>query len=239
MKSTTLTALALTLLMFLLVLLAAFLFLFQGQLALRDSLSSSDQDNEALRQERAQLEIEQSASQATTTALQATVEVLQSEQATVAAEREELRMQLVATDHKVATLEAQLEEVTQERDVAQGTKEAYESVGPFVEMIEPQQSTVATVGEPLTLVVVASDVVGVRSVNINIGNELLDVEVTPGQSVTVRRTWTPQSSGSASITVSAVNRNNITSQPEVVTIDVQNPAPTSTPTPTLEPTPTP
>ena len=224
--------------MLLLVLLAAFFFVFQGQMNLRDNLADSTLENETLRQEQAQLEIEHSALQATSTAAQ-------SVQTTTEAEREELRTELVATDRMVATLEAQADAIVQERDSAKATMAAYETVGPLVEIVNPQASTVATVGEDLTLVIVAGDLVGVRSVNISIGDRLLDSEVVPGQVVTVRESWTPTAAGQAIITVSAVNENGVTSHPEVVTVVVQEAPATSTPVPsptsppTVAPTPQP
>ena len=235
MKSTSLTALALTLLMLLLVLLAAFFFVFQGQLALRNDLEGTEREVESLQQEQAQLQLEQSSLQATST-------MVHSAQATSAAESLSLTTQLADTDLTVTAQAAQSLQLSQEKEIAQATRQFYENTGPLVTIIEPQPSTIVTVGEDITLVVVASDAVGVGSLNISIDDELIDdVSLTPGQNVVVRQPWTPGAAGPAIITITAVNDNGKTSQPAAITIQVHNPTPTSTPTstPTAEPTPEP
>ncbi len=230
MKSTTLTALSLTLLMFLLVLLAAFFFVFQGQLALRDDVAGAASEVESLQQEQAQLQLERSS-------LQATATKMYTVQATSASENVELTTQLADTDRKVATLEAQSKERLLDLDLAEATRDFHESTGPLVTVVEPFPPE-SIVGEETELVIVASDVVGVKSVTISVDDRLIDVQVTPGQSVTVRQTWIPDTAGQAIITISAVNSNNVTSQPAVLTVQVQSPSVTATPVSTLTPQPT-
>lgn len=235
MKPTTLTALALTLLMFLLVLLAAFFFVFQGQIALRDDLAGTELEIESLQQEQAQLQLEQSSLQATSTRMSAA-------QATSDAESLSLTTQLAETDLTVTAQAAHLLEVWTEKERAEATRQFYENTGPLVTIIEPQPSTIVTLGEDVTLLIVASDAAGVSAINISIDDELIDdVPLAPGQNVTVRLPWIPDAVGPAIITVTAVNDNGTTSQPAAITIQVRGPSPTTTqtPTPTTEPTPTP
>ncbi len=232
MKSTTtLTALALTLLMFLLVLLAAFVFTFQRQISFRDELGRTEQGYEALQQEQAELELEHAS-------LRATATIVSSLQATADVESIELRAELVEADRQVGTLAAQLEVGEQDLQASEATRSFYDASGPLVTIVEPQAGQAIT-GEEITLVFVASDVVGIRSVTISIDDQLFDVEVTPGQSVTVRQPWLPESTGPAIITVTAINNSNVTSQPAAMTVEVVNPPATSTPSPTPTATATP
>ncbi|MFN2206274.1 MAG: hypothetical protein ACK2UT_10200 [Candidatus Promineifilaceae bacterium] len=222
MKSTTLAALALTLLMFLLVLLAAFVFVFQGQLALRDDLAGSQSEIETLRQDQAQLQLEQSSLQATATRLSAA-------RATSDAESLSLTTQLAETDLTVTAQAAESAELLEDKESAQATRQFYEDTGPLVAIIEPRPSFNGIVGEEITLLIVASDAVGVRAINISINDELIDdVPLTPEKSVVVSQLWTPDAPGPAIITVTAVNEQGKTSQPAAITIQVQNPSPTAT-----------
>jgi hypothetical protein len=233
MKSTTQSALVLTLFMFLLVLLAAFFFVFQGQLALRDNLADANQEVDALLQDQAKLELERSALAATSTQMH-------SVQATSAAENVELSTQLAEDDLTVTAMATRSLGLAQERDAAQATRDLYESTGPAVKIIELQPFNTATVGEQLAMVIVASDVVDVKSVTMSIDDKLIDLPpVSPEKNVAVRYTWVPESAGQTIITVSAVNSNNITSRSEQTTVQVQNPTPTATPTSTATATPTP
>ncbi len=234
MKPTTLTALVLTLFMFLLVLLAAFFFVFQGQITLRDNLASTESEIESLQQEQAQLQLEHSSLQATSTKVD-------SAQATSAAESLSLTTQLAETDLTVTAQAARSLELSNEIDVVAATRQFYEETGPLVTIIDPQTSMPVNVGDEITFLIVASDPVGVRSINITINNLFEDVPMSPGQNVIARYPWTPEAPGPAIITVTAVNDNGITSQPAAITIQVQSLSATSTPTstPTPEPTPEP
>jgi hypothetical protein len=239
MRPTTLTALSLTLLMLLLVLLASFFFVFQGQLALRDELVESNDTIDTLEADRARLEIDQSE-------LQATATMLHAAHATAVFEGVELSQQLAETDLQVTQAAQEIVTVEAERDIASATLAWYEATGPLVTIIEPQRFSRAVAGDEMIIVVVASDVVDVTTVTISIDNELLELSpVTPGQQVTVRQPWTPPEAGQAIITVTAVNSNNVTSQPDAVTVSIIEPTalPTSTVTATAtltpEPSPTP
>lgn len=234
MKPTTLTALALTLLMFLLILLAAFFFVFQGQIVLRNDLAAEKQTVDAIKQEQATLKLDHSTLREEATRMFLT-------KATAVSESVVLTEQLANTDRQLATVEAQSELLSQARDQAVEERDFYESIGPLVKIIEPQPFTEATVGEELTVLIVASDVVGVNSVIISIDNQLLDTPpVTPDQVVTMQQKWIPEEGGQKRITVRAVNNNNVTSRQSAESIVfVQTATPESTPTATATPIPTP
>lgn len=229
MKSSTLTAVALTLLMLLLVLLAAFIFLFQGQLTLRDGLNEAELTIQNLEQQEATLRIEAAAAQATMTAAE-------NLQATTAADSALLESQLVQSEQQTKLLETQLTETTASLESARATQDVYEGFGPLITIIEPQPKAAAIVGQPVELMIVASDPVGVKAITISIDRDLLDTPVTPQPTIIVNDTWVPSSAGTSIISVSAVNNNGVTSKSSMTSVQIAAPAPepTSTPTPTAE-----
>lgn len=232
MKATTLTAIALTLLMLLLVLLAAFVFLFQGQLALRDGLSAAEDTIQSLEQEEARLRIEGAAAEAT----HAAAETMR---ATTEAGLAALESQLVQSAQQAELREAQLADVNRELEAASATQAFYETSGPLVTIIEPERQARARVGDPVNLLIVASDPVGVKAVIISVDQELLDTAVTPQPNVIVEQVWVPSSAGPAIISVSAVNNSGVTSKSRITTLLVSSatPEPSATPLPTATPTP--
>lgn len=232
MKASSLTAIALTLFMLLLVFAAAFIFLFQGQLALRDNLVDAEATLESLQQNEARLRIEAAAAQETVTAS----ELLR---ATSAANEALLESQLVQSEQQADLLETQLEDTTAELESALATTEFYAASGPQITLIEPQATAQAVAGQPLELLIVASDPAGVRTVTVSVGRELLDTPVTPQPSVVVQQEWVPERAGTAILSISAVNGNGVTSKTSISSILVSEPTATSTPTPTTTPQPTP
>ncbi len=224
MKPSTLTAMALTLLMLLLVMLASFVFLFQGQLALRDGLGAAEVTIQSLEQQEAHVRIEAAAAQATLTATE-------NLQATTAADSALLESQLVQSEQQTDLLEGQLADVQDELDSARATQENLESRGPVVTIIQPESGSNAVVGQPVDLVIVASDPAGVKTVTISINRDLLDTPVTPQPGVVIAETWVPMAAGSSIISVSAVNNNGVTSKSSMAAVQVANPAPTPTNTP--------
>jgi hypothetical protein len=240
MKPTTLTALALTLLMFLMVLLAAFVFVFQGQVTLRRNLAVEKQTVDEIKQEQATLKLNHSA-------LQEEATRMYFERATAASDSVVLTEQLANTDEQLATLEAESALLSQARDEALEERDFYKSLGPLVKIIEPQPFTEVNVGEELTIVIVASDIVGVEAITISINNRLLDTPpIIADQVVTMDQKWIPESAGQKRITVRAVNNDNVTSRQSAESIVlVRTPTPQNTPTvsatlaATPEPSPTP
>jgi hypothetical protein len=234
MKPTTLTALALTLLMFLMVLLAAFVFVFQGQISLRRDLAEQKQTIDTIKKEQATLELNHSA-------LQEEATRMFFERATASSESVVLTEQLANSDEQLATVEAESELLSQARDQAVEERDFYQMMGPLVKIIDPQPFTEVNVGDEVTIVIIASDVVGVNAIIISIDDQLLDTPpITPDQVVTMEQTWVPESSGQKRITVRAVNNNNITSRQSAEAILlVRTPTPQSTPTATSTITSTP
>jgi hypothetical protein len=231
MKSSAFIAISLALIMLLLVLSATIFFLFQERQDLDEELQSSSENNRTLGQQQAQLELDKSAAQST-------VESLKVLQATTSFENMDLNEQLVNTDQLQATLEVQGAQLASDLDSANATINAYRSQAPIVNVVEPQAGASITVGQPVNLVIVASDSVGIKAVDFSIAAELFGGPVEEvQQSVTFRELWVPQSEGSFTLAVTAVNNNGILSESFSTDFTVI-PAATSTPEPSATPEPT-
>lgn len=232
MKSSAFIAISLALIMLLLVFSAAIFFLFQGRQELEGALQSSNEEIRTLGQQQAVLELEKSAAQST-------VESLEVLQATASLENMDLNEQLVNTDQIRATLEVKSAQLTSDLENANETIDAYKSQAPIVNVVEPQAGATFTVGQPVNLVIVASDIAGIKAVDFSIGTELLGGPVEGvQQSVTVREVWVPQTEGSFTLAVTAVNNNGILNEPFSTDFTVI-PVATSTPEPSATPEPTP
>ena len=230
MKSSASTAIALTLLMFLLVLAAALFFLFQGQQSLKGDLQSANDNVRTLEKQQAEVELNNSA-------VQATMDTLAASGTSTAAENVGLTEQLVNSDQFNVTLEAKEGQLAADLENANTPVTNFETHGPLVTVADPQAEAIITVGQPVELVIVASDPAGVDSFLFNIGSESEGGPVEDaGVTVIKRHSWTPTDEGPITISISATNVNGITSEPYTTTLTVIAAA-TSTPVPTAEPTP--
>ena len=229
MKSFAPTAIALTLLMFLLVLAAALFFLFQGQQSLKGDLQSANDNVRTLEKQQAEIELNDSAARAT-------LETLEASSTSTAAENVSLTEQLANSDQINATLEAKEDQLTSDLEDANATVKAFESQAPWVTLVEPQADTIVTAGQPVKLVIVASDPTGIESVLFDIGNESFGDRLEEDETIaTIPHFWTPSEVGPVTISITATNVNGITSEPYTISLTVSAPA-TSTPEPTAEPT---
>jgi hypothetical protein len=218
--------------MFLLVLAAAVFFLFQGQRTLKGDLQNANDNVRTLEKQQAEIELNNSAAQAT-------LDTLEASGTHTAVENVGLTEQLANSDQHKATLEAKEVQLTSDLDNANATVETFESEAPLVTVVEPQADAIVTVGQPVELVIIASDHAGVDSVLFNIGSDLQGGPVEDaGVSVIKRFTWTPADEGPVTISITATNVNGITSEPFTITLTVLASA-TSTPEPTIESTPEP
>lgn len=230
MKSSAPTAIALTLLMFLLVSAAALFFLFQGQQSLKGDLQEANESVRELEKQQAQIELNNSAAQATmdTLALSATK---------TAAENVDLTGQLANSDQLQATLDVQDEQLRSDLNSANATVTFYETSPPIVKVVGPQEDAIVTIGQPVELVIVATDHADVASILFNIGEELLGGPVeNPDVTAIERYTWRPDVVGPVTISITATNMNGITSEPTTINLTVIAES-TSTPEPTVQPTP--
>jgi hypothetical protein len=229
MKSSAPTAVALTLIMFLIVLASAVFFLVQGQQSLKGELQSANDDVRTLEKQQAQIELNNSAAQAT-------LDTLELSGTSTSAENVGLTEQLANSDQLIATLEAQEVQLNSDLENANATMEILESQAPLVTVVGPQDAAVVSVGQPVELVIVASDHAGVNSVLFNIGNDLLGGPIEEvGVTAIMRHSWTPTDADEGPITIfiTATNVNGITSEPSTIDLTVVAVA-TSTPEPTVE-----
>ena len=231
MKSSSSTAIALTLIMFLLVLAAAVVLqgLRSRELELISANATATRTFGTLQSE---IELNNSAVQATLNALEASG-------TSTSAENLGLTEQLANSDLLSATLVTNSEQLTSDLGNANATVEGFNSQAPLVTVVEPQVDAIITVGQPVELVIVASDSVGVKSILFNIGSDSLGGPVEDaGVTAVKRHSWTPTNEGPITISITATNDNGIISEPYTIALTVFAAA-TSTPEPTAEPTPEP
>jgi len=227
MKSSAPTAIALTLIMFLLVLAAAVFFLFQGQQSLKLELQNAGDTVRALEKQQAEIELNNSAAQAT-------LDTLELSGTSTAAENVGLTEQLANSDQLIVTLESQELQLSSDLENAVATMEIFESQAPLVTVVGPQDQAIVSVGQAVELVIVASDHAGVNGVSFNIGNELFGGPVENiGETAIMRHTWTPTAEGPITIFITATNVNGITSDPSTIDLTIIGSA-TSIPEPTVE-----
>jgi hypothetical protein len=218
--------------MFLLVLASAVFFLFQGQQRLKGDLQSANDNVRTLEKQQAEIELSSSAAQAT-------LDTLKASGTSTAAENVGLTEQLANSDQLNATLEAKEDQLTSDLENANTALKIFESQAPLVTVVEPQANAIVTVGQPVELVIVASDPAGVDSILFNIGSDLEGGPVEDTGVMAIKRhSWTPTDEGSVTISITATNDIGITSDPYTITLTVFASA-TSTPEPTVEPTPEP
>ena len=230
MKSSAPTAIALTLLMFLLVLAAAVFFLFQRQQGLKGELQTAKEDARSFVQQQSEFELNNSA-------VQATLNSVRASGTSTAADNVDLTEQLANSDQLKATLESKEVLLTTDLGNANATTESYKALAPSVTVVEPQADTEVTVGQPVELVIVSTDLLGVDSILINIDGEDLpgDPVESNGKTAIKRHSWTPVDERPITISITATNVEGITSEPHLITLAALA-APTNTPEPTIEPT---
>jgi len=230
MKSSASIAISLTLLMFILVLSAAVFFLLQGQQNLKGELSNSEENIKTLRQQQAEMELNERA-------VQATLETLQTVHATSAVENVDLEGQLLDSVQANETLEASSAQRLSELENVNATVTAFESQGPLVKIVGPQDGATLTPGQPVEIVIVATDPAGVTTILFNIGDEFFSLPFEGKPVETLREEWIPTDAGTFKLVASAINSKEKPSRSSDISFTVNSPVSTNTPEPTEEPTP--
>jgi hypothetical protein len=211
----------LVLLMLLLVAAAGFVFLLQGGLRLRDEARGIAVANETLRAEVAAAELELAGEVATRDAAVAALATAESDNLIIEEE-------LVASQQALDAATAQVDELTGE---ANGLREALaelqdeaQSRLPVARIVTPLDGATLPVGQPAPVVLVAGDAMGLTSLTLevdgqNFGNYPLDGETLYARTLN----WpTPDEEGEHTFTVTAVNLNGVESEPQSVTVTVQD-----------------
>lgn len=214
MKTTSLSGLVLTLLMLLLVLFAAFFFLFNGRQAVieqRDSLETKTAD---LQQDLAQTELDLAAAEATRVI---TVDAL----ATAESNALLLDGELVRSQQEVDALTEQLDSASQTITALQTQQEAALAQPPEVAILAPVNGRILPQGEPINIVLVATDPKGVSTVNLAVNSDPLET-YSPGNETlfTAVSPWEPAEANEYVIQLTAVNSEGISSRTATITVTV-------------------
>ena len=214
MKKTTVTGVALTLLMLLLVLLAAFVFLFQGRQTVIDQRDGLESRSADLQQDLAQTELSLDATEATRAA---TADSL----ATAESNAVLLDGELVRSQQELDALTAQLDGASQTITTLQDAQDAVLSQPPEVAILSPRSSSVLALGDSVDIVLVATDIKGIASINLTINEEAIETEQPNGESLfTAVSPWQPTESNEYVIELTAINSEGISSRSATVTMTV-------------------
>ncbi|MBK8984473.1 MAG: hypothetical protein IPM39_00085 [Chloroflexi bacterium] len=96
---------------------------------------------------------------------------------------------------------------------------------PQAAIIEPVSGSVVQVGQPITIVVVAADPLGLAQIVVVRGGQAVTQTLAGDSFQVVRLAWTPPGAGEYTVGVTAVNTAQVASQPVSVTVRVENAAP--------------
>lgn len=233
MKSSAPSAIVLTIFMFLLVLIAAvFFWLYYEQQNSKNDLQSA---NDNLRV----LEAQQAENEVNNLATQAALDIIMATSTSTAAENVERANQLVNSDQLKATMESKEAQLSSDLQDANATVKAFEALAPLVTVVEPQADAFIIVGQPVELVIVASDNAGVSDISFTIGGDptlhggpIADA----AESAIKRLEWTPPGEGDFEIKITATNINGSQSRHSTTLTVVASPTSTPQPTDTSETT---
>ena len=211
----------LILLMLLLVAAAGFVFLFQGGIRLRDEARAIAGENETLRTEVAAAELELAAEVATREATAAAL-------ATVESDNLIIEQDLVESQQSIEELTAQVTELNGEADglreeLAQVEGEA-QTRPPTASIVSPSDGATLPISQPVSIVLVAGDAAGLTGLTLEIDGRRYDNFALNGETLYARTlNWTaPDEEGEHTFTVTAANLNGLESEPQSITVVVQD-----------------
>lgn len=214
MKTTSLTGLVLTLLMLLLVLIAAFVFLFQGRQTVIEQRDNLETETADLQQNLAQTELNLAAAESTRAY---TADAL----ATAESNALLLDGELVRSQQDVDALTDQLDAASQTITTLQDEQEAALAKPPEVAILSPTNGRLLAQGEPVNIVMVATDPKGVTSVNLAINEEPFDTYLLENETLfTAVAPWEPAEPNEYVIQLTAVNSEGISSRSATITVTV-------------------
>lgn len=217
MKTTSQTGLLLTLFMLLLVLLAAFIFLFQGRQTVVEQRDHLEAETADLQQDLAQTQLDLAAVEATRAF---TVDAL----ATAESNAVLLDGELVRSQQDVDALTEQLDSASQTITTLEDQQEAALARPPEVAILSPVNGRLLSIGEPVNIVLVATDPKGVTSVNLALNEETFDTFMLEDQTLfTAVVPWEPTEPNEYVIELTAVNSEGITSRSATITVTVALP----------------
>lgn len=220
MRSFGVSALILTLVALFLVLAAGFVFLFQAEVRLRDQVRATVAEADTLRQTQAETELRLGSAEATRDA--SAVALATAEAAGVV-----LEGQLVDSQQQVETLTGQVDELSTELDEVKADlvelQNEQKSTPPQAWIINPAADAVLPVGQPVSILIAASDANGLTTVTLEVDGDELSTYTVDGQTFFWRSaTWTAPTAGEGehTISVAATNTNGVSSQPAELTFSL-------------------
>jgi len=220
MKTSTIATI-LILLMLLLVAAAGFVFLLQGGLRLRDEARGIAAENETLRAGVAAAELELAGEVATREAAVAALATAESDNLIIEDD-------LVASQQALDAAKAQVEELNGEADglreeLAQVQGEA-QTRPPVARIVTPLDGATLPVGQPASVVLVAGDATGLTTLTLEVDGQSFGNYPLDGETLYARTlNWdAPDEEGEHTFTVTAVNLNGVASEPQSITVTVED-----------------
>ena len=209
------------LLMLLLVAAAGFVFLFQSGLRLRDEARQIAADNQTLRDQTAAAELELAGQVATREAM--TAALATAEHDSLLLEGQLVDSQLAAEElaTRTAALSEESDGLRDELAQLQGEAQARP---PVARIVTPLDAAILPVDQPVEVVLVASDAAGLTELTLEVDDRRYASYPLDGETLYARTLeWpAPAAAGEHTLTVSAVNLNGVSSQPQTITIQVQD-----------------
>ena len=220
MKSSAIATI-LILLMLLLVAAAGFVFLLQGGLRLRNEARDIAAANETLRAEVAAAELELASEVATREAVVAALATAESDNLII-------KEELVASQQALDSATAQVDELTGEADGLRDTlaqlQDEAQARRPVARIVTPLDGATLPVGRPASIVLVAGDAVGLTSLTLEVDGQSFGDYPLDGETLYARTlNWpAPDEEGEHTFTVTTININGVASQPQTITVTVQD-----------------
>jgi hypothetical protein len=207
--------------MLLLVAAAGFVFLLQGGLRLRNEARDIAAANETLRAEVAAAELELASEVATREAVVAALATAESDNLII-------KEELVASQQALDAATAQVDELTGEADGLRDTlaqlQDEAQARRPVARIVTPLDGATLPVGRPASIVLVAGDAVGLTSLTLEVDGQSFGDYPLDGETLYARTlNWpAPDEEGEHTFTVTTVNINGVASQPQTITVTVQD-----------------
>ena len=217
MKSSPSTATVLILIMLLMVVAAGFVFLFQAELRFRDNLRDLSADNETLRSAQASLELELSGAVATRDALSADVAAAEGDTRLLEGQLVESQQTVDELTTRVATLTSDVDELAGALATLEGEQQ---SLPPVARIVTPAEAATLPISTPVEIVLVASDAAGLSSLTLDVNGRRYTTYTLDGERLYARTVdWpAPAEEGEVVFTVTAVNLNDVRSEPHSVVV---------------------
>ena len=207
--------------MLLLVAAAGFVFLLQGGLRLRNEARDIAAANETLRAEVAAAELELASEVATREAVVAALATAESDNLII-------KEELVASQQALDSATAQVDELTGEADGSRDTlaqlQDEAQARRPVARIVTPLDGATLPVGRPASIVLVAGDAVGLTSLTLEVDGQSFGDYPLDGETLYARTlNWpAPDEEGEHTFTVTTININGVASQPQTITVTVQD-----------------